>query len=83
MKDDTNVCSAAELRLLEAVREQGVCDFADGADITAEEMTSWGPERIVRAALLGQLLTAEKPNTHHMESSCGAPLSKASSTFRV
>jgi hypothetical protein len=59
MKDDTNECSAAELRMLEAIREQGVCDFADGADITAEEMTSWGPERIVSAALLGKLLTAE------------------------
>src|ERR1035437_9100039 len=36
-----------------------VCDFADGAEITAAEMASWGPERTVRATLLRRLLTAE------------------------
>jgi hypothetical protein len=50
---------AAERRLMDAIRAGDVCDFADGAEITATEMDSWGPERTVRAALLRRLLTTE------------------------
>src|ERR1035437_4724031 len=50
---------AAELQLMDAVRAGEVCDFADGGEITAEEMASWGPERTIRATLLRRLLTAE------------------------
>jgi uncharacterized protein YjbI with pentapeptide repeats len=50
---------AAERRLLDAIRAGDSCDFADGAEITAEQMASWGPERTIRATLLRRLLTAE------------------------
>jgi hypothetical protein len=59
MTQGGNIYRAAERRLLDAIRAGVVCDFADGAEITAAEMASWGPERTVRATLLRRLLTAE------------------------
>jgi hypothetical protein len=55
----SNDYHAAERRLMDAIRAGEVCDFADGAEITAEEMASWGPERTIRATLLRRILTAE------------------------
>jgi uncharacterized protein YjbI with pentapeptide repeats len=54
-----NQYRAAERYLMDAIRAGKVCDFADGADIAADEMGSWGPERTIRATLLRRLLTAE------------------------
>jgi uncharacterized protein YjbI with pentapeptide repeats len=59
MTQGGNIYRAAERQLLDAIRAGGVCDFADGAEIAADEMDSWGPERTIRAALLRRLLTAE------------------------
>jgi Pentapeptide repeats (9 copies) len=58
MEDDASDYSQAERRLVDAITAGAVCDFADGAEITAEEMASWGPERTIRATVLLQLLTA-------------------------
>jgi hypothetical protein len=58
MEDDASDYSQAERRLVDAIAAGAVCDFADGAEITAEEMASWGPERTIRATVLLQLLTA-------------------------
>jgi hypothetical protein len=59
MGADSNDYRAAERRLMDAMRAGDPCDFANGAEITAEEMASWGPERTIRATLLRRLLTAE------------------------
>ena len=59
MGPSSNDYSAAEGRVLDAVCAGELCDFADGAEITAEELASWGPERTIRATLLRRLLTAE------------------------
>ena len=59
MGADSNQYRAAERHLMDAIRAGVVCDFADGAEVTAESMSSWGPERTVRATLLRRLLTAE------------------------
>jgi uncharacterized protein YjbI with pentapeptide repeats len=50
---------AAEQQLLDAVAAGAICDFSDGAHITADEMARWGPERTIKATLLRRLLTAE------------------------
>jgi len=59
MEDDASDYSPAERRLMDAIRAGDPCDFANGAEITAEAMDSWGPERTIRATLLRRLLTAE------------------------
>src|SRR5665811_1011535 len=59
MEDDASDYSPAEQRLMDAIAAGTVCDFADGARITAEEMGSWGPERTIRATMLRNLLTVE------------------------
>ena len=59
MEDDASDYSPAEQRLVDAIAAGAVCDFADGAEITADEMASWGRERTIRATVLRQLLTAE------------------------
>jgi uncharacterized protein YjbI with pentapeptide repeats len=59
MTQGGNIYRDAERRLLDAIRAGEVCDFADGGEITAEVMASWGPERTIRATLLRRLLTAE------------------------
>ena len=59
MEDDASDYSQAERRLVDAIAAGAVCDFADGAEITAKEMASWGPERTIRATVLRQLLTTE------------------------
>src|ERR1035437_697357 len=58
MEDDASDYSPAERRLVDAIAAGAVCDFGGGAEITAEEMASWGPERTIRATLLRRLLTA-------------------------
>lgn len=59
MEDDASDYSQAEQRLVDAIAAGAVCDFGDGAAITADEMASWGQERTIRATVLRQLLTAE------------------------
>jgi hypothetical protein len=59
MEDDASDYSPAERHLVDAIAAGAVCDFADGAEITAEEMGSWGPGQTIRATVLRQLLTAE------------------------
>jgi Pentapeptide repeats (9 copies) len=54
-----SIYRAAERRLLDAIRAGGVCDFTDGAEISADEIPSWGPERTIRATLLRRLLSSE------------------------
>jgi uncharacterized protein YjbI with pentapeptide repeats len=59
MGEGSSIYRAAERRLLDAIGARTGCDFADGANITAADMASWGPERTIRATLLRRLLTAE------------------------
>ena len=48
--------SEAERRLLHAIEDGELCDFADGASINQAQMNRWGPERTVRARFVRQLL---------------------------
>ncbi|MEU2004496.1 pentapeptide repeat-containing protein [Rhodococcus sp. NPDC019627] len=61
MEDESSPPTPAERRLLEAIRNDELCDFSDGAPIAIEEMPHWGGDRTVSADLFRRLLLNAYP----------------------
>jgi hypothetical protein len=57
VSNDASDCSAAERRLMGAIAAGAICDFADGVDITTDEMDS-GPRAVHQGSALA-------PSAHH------------------